>query len=436
MIREMQHSHGTCFLQPKRSPPVEAASRSHRGHGQGLARWVCLPVVLTLALVGQAWAVVPEVKDGGSFFAPDTLASADRQITEIQKKFRKDLLIETFPGVPSDKAAAFQKMDKQAQSKFFQSWAEDRARGARVEGIYILITKLPPRIQIEVEKNEQKRAFRVPGDSDRLREVLIKAFHEKDYDRGLLEGIAFVEKTLGENLGIAARPASEPVPQIIEHGVNKVRPAVQGASGMGWLLILIVVVVGFWILRAIFRGIGHMLGGGPRQYGPGPGAGPGPGYGGPGYGAPGYGGGGGGGGFMSGMLGGLFGAAAGNWLYDSFGRGGGGFGGGGMGGAGYGGGGRSYEGESGPAPSDADQDYSGSGGDFGSQDDGGGGGGDYGGSGGDFGGGDSGGGDFGGGGGDFGGGGGDFGGGGGDFGGGGGDFGGGGGDFGGGGGDF
>jgi uncharacterized protein len=42
----------------------------------------------------------------------------------------------------------------------------------------------------------------------------------------------------------------------------------------------------------------------------------GPGYGAPGYGAPGYGGG--GGGFMSGLLGGLGGAVAGNWLYDQF----------------------------------------------------------------------------------------------------------------------
>ncbi len=377
-----------------------------------LVRWFWLPLVLATAMTARAWAVVPEVKDGAGFFTPGALTKANAQITEIQKKFRKDLLIETFPGVPADKAEAFGKLDKQGRSRFFQDWAIERARGERVEGIYVLITKQPGHVQVEVGKNEQKRGFRVPADSDRLSKILLQNFQKKEYDSGLLEAVQFVEQKLGENLGVAARPASEPLPAIIDQGVHKVAPAVQGASGMSWILIIIVVLIGFWILRALFRGIFHMLGGGgPRQYGPGPG--PGPGYGGPGagYGGPGYGGG--GGGFMSGMLGGLFGAAAGNWLYDSFGRGGGGFGGGG-----FGGGGGSYGGGSGPAPSDADQDYSGSGGDFGggSQDDGGG-------SGGDFGGGDSGGGDFGGGGGDFGGGGGDFGGGGGgDFGGGGGDF--------------
>jgi uncharacterized protein len=397
----------------RNSPSVVLQSR--RFWRNDLVRWFWLPLVLATAMTARSLAVVPEVKDGAGFFTPGALTKANAQITEIQKKYRKDLLIETFPSVPADKAEAFGKLDKSGRNRFFQDWAIQRAKGERVEGIYILISKQPGHVQVEVGKNEQKKAFRVPEDSDRLSKILLQNFQKKDYDSGLLEAVQFVEQKLGENLGVAARPASEPLSNIIDHGINKVAPAAQGASGMSWIVILIVIVIGFWILRALFRGIFHMLGGGgPRQYGPGPGAG----YGGPGagYGGPGYGGGGGGGGFMSGMLGGLFGAAAGNWLYDSFGRGGG------MGG-GFGGGGgeRSYGGDRGPAPSDADQDYSGSGGDFGggSQDDGGGSGGDFG--GGDSGG-DSGGGDFGGGGGDFGGGGGDFGGGGGDFGGGGGDF--------------
>jgi hypothetical protein len=384
--------------------------------GRSLARWAWAPLVLTVcvSMSGSALAVVPEVKDAAGFFTPDALTKADRQLAEIQKKYHKDLLIETFATVPPDKTDAFEKMDKPARAKFFQSWANDRAKKERVEGVYVLILKQPGHVQVEVGRETQKKAFAVPADQNQLRNILVENFQSKDYDRGLLQGVEFFERKLGENLHVAAAPRSEALPKVLEHGVNKVGPAVQGASGMSWIVILIIIVVGFWILRALFRGIFHMLGGGgpPRQYGPGPGGGPG--YGGPGYGAPGYGGGGGGGGFMSGMLGGLFGAAAGNWLYDSFGRGGG------MGGGFGGGGERSYGGGgSSSGASDADQDYSGSGGDFGGGD-GGGGGGDFG--GGDSGGGDSGGGDFGGGGGDFGGGGGDFGGGGGDFGGGGGDF--------------
>jgi uncharacterized protein len=78
-------------------------------------------------------------------------------------------------------------------------------------------------------------------------------------------------------------------------------------SPLGWIVLAAIVFLGFWLVMTIFRAIGRGLGGG----GP---AGPG----GPG----GYGYGGGGRGFFSSMLGGIFGAAAGTWLYDSF-RGGG-----------------------------------------------------------------------------------------------------------------
>jgi len=395
-----------------------------------LGRWIGLPLVLSAVMAGRAWGAVAEVKDTAHFFSSDAIAKATKVLAEIQKKYHQDVLIETLPTLPADKAEAFSKMSDRQKAVFWKSLAEEHYKAAKLQGIYALICKSPGHVHIVVGEETAKRDFH-SNDRIHLTDLLISAFEAKDFDRGLIDAVEFVDNRIGENVSEASRPA-EALPQGIQKGVDiigptvqKIGPAVQGASGMGWLLILIIVVVGFWILRAIFRGIFHMLGGGgPRRYPPGPGGGgyAGPGYGGgPGYGAPGYGGGG-GGGFMSGMLGGLFGAAAGNWLYDSFGRGGGGLGGGGYAGRSFGG-----SSDSGPAPSDADQDYSGTGGDFGDNSGGDSGGGDFGsddtGGGGDFGGDsggagyDSGGGDFGGGGGDFGGdsGGGDFGGGGGDF---------------------
>ena len=292
----------------------------------------------------------------------------------------------------------------------YRDWALEHCRKEEVDGVYLLVTKHPSHLQLEVGLNTRKCAF-TEENLKRLREILLKAFNKKDFDGGLLEGVRYVDKTIGENLGRATNQSSQQTApslvQCAEHQIQQVtrehvnpapvqRHSDTGGGIMGWVVVLLIVLVGFWILKALFRGItGGMGRGGP--YPGGPGAGGGPGYPPAGYGG-GYGGGGGGGsGFMGNMLGGLFGAAAGNWIYDSMFRGGGGghFGGGETGGTGGG----FFGGGSADSTSAPDTDYSGTGGDFGDSSQADSGGGDFG---GDSGGGDSGGGDFGGG--DFGGG--------------------------------
>jgi hypothetical protein len=321
----------------------------------------------------SASAVAPVIKDDGKFFKDDARTKADEQIREIHREFNKDLLIETFPAVPEDLTKDVDMKDKTARNRFFEKWARDRARAADVNGIYILICKLPEHLQVEVGTHTLEKAFTIE-DRNELSKKLLSDFREKKYDEGLLDAVDFVAKRLKA------------------HGVRSSAVPVGGGGmmeGLGGLLCVgVLVLAALWLVVGLFRA---MTGGGNRGgYAPG-GGGYGPGYGG---------GGGGGGGFMTSLLGGMFGAVAGNWMYNSF------FGGGShMGGGGGFGNSGSVGGTD--SSSQPDTDYSGTGGDFGGDDGGGGGGGDFG--GGDAGGG----GDFGGGGGDFGGGGGDFGGGGG-----------------------
>jgi uncharacterized protein len=408
-----------------------AAWRSARSHLKlcHLTRWIWLPLVLGLSLGSSAFAIVPQVKDDGKFFSAEAVEKANRVIGEIEHQFHRDLVIETFATVPADKVDQVKGMDAKAREEFYHKWALERARSEQLNGVFVLITKEPKHIQAVVGDQTQRKAFTL-HDRGRLVEGLTKAFKREAYDTGLLEAVDFVHKTMAENLGkktsstenlgtktssthpggIIATPLGHN--QNINHNLNHNAPlAVGGGGGMGWLIWIVLIGIGLWIFFGILRGIGRAIGGGGARPMP-PGGMP-MGGGGYGYGGGYPGGGGGGGGFMSGLLGGMFGAAAGNWLYDSF-RGGG-FGGGG--------GSRYFDGSNSgsSAPVDdgsggVDTSYSDSGADYGdsSQADSSGGG--------DFGGGDDsgGGGDFGGGGGDFGGGGGDFGGGGGDFGGGGG----------------
>jgi uncharacterized membrane protein YgcG len=187
-------SHRTSMSTPAPSAPLRRRSPLHS------VRWACFSLCLVAASAAPAWAVVPEVQDGGGFFKPETIAKVNDILATIGEKHHKDLLIETYETVPADKVEAVKAMDKEARSKFFQEWANSRARRRRVEGIYVLVSKTPPHLQIEVGKQTEKKAFTVE-DRSKLREILISAFGKKEYDRGLLEAAQFVAKAFDDNLG-------------------------------------------------------------------------------------------------------------------------------------------------------------------------------------------------------------------------------------------
>jgi len=298
--------------------------------------------------MGVARAVGPEVHDNAGIFSAGAIRQADEAIRNIQKDFRKDLLIETFAGVPDGRGEEYTRN----REEFFATFVGERARSARVDGIYVMIMKEPPphrfRIQVGVGQATRQRAF-VPADRDELVGVFQAKFRADQYDEGLRSGVAFVERTLRSHLqGVAAS-----APAQHSSDGRGMRPAASHGSGiLSFLLLGMFIVGGIFVVGFIIR----MLRGGMNRGGTG---------------VPGTSGfGGGGGGFISSLLGGVGGAIAGSWLYDRF-----------LGGNAH----ASDNFPSSQSPdapsSDIGGDYSSSGGDVG------GGGGDFGGGGGDFGGG-------------------------------------------------
>jgi uncharacterized protein len=357
-----------------------------------LARWALIPALLAgwLAAVGPAGAAAG-VKDNGNFFGKDTVRKADGLIREIKERFHKDVLVTTFTNIPGNRKEEYEAAEN--KNRFYSEWVRELGRAERVDGVTLLIVRRPKKhFEIGVTgAGTLQRAF-TRENIDGLRDVLMSHLKQDDYEGGLIAGLDYIGRSMRTNLANApaqAQPRAHTVPAAPA-------PHHAGINPLGWVCFGLVALGVVWLIIGLIRSFTGGGGGYGRGYGPG------------GYGPGGYGGGG-GGGFMSGLLGGMFGAVAGDWMYHNF-----------LGGGGGWGGGSSAYGATPDNTGGADQggDFASTGGDFGNdQDQGGGdfggGGGDYSGGGGDFGGG--GGGDFGGGGGDFGGGGGDFGGGGGDF---------------------
>ena len=301
------------------------------------------------------------IRDDAEFFSAETKKEADEVLRRLHNRTGRELVIETFSAPPFEA----EKGDPYAHE------ALSRAKDLKVNGVYIAFWKKPrPHFHIEVGNRTEREGFFTEADERELKKIL---GGKGSHDEKLMEAVRFVASRMEAHEEKAK--SSAPAPESKEKE--------KGWSPLGWVCIGLSVLAGLWLVVGLVRAFNRPA---PPAYGGG-GGGP------VGGGAPV---GGGGGGFFPSLLGGLFGAAAGMWMYDSF------FGGhshsGGMGGTGDTGIGSAAGSGTGP-DTGPDTDYSGAGGDL---DDNTGGAsenaGDFGGDdgGGDFG--DSGGGDFGGGG--------------------------------------
>jgi TPM domain len=369
-----------------------------------IKKWsIAIPLAV---LVLGASASGSAIRDEAKIFGAQAKEEAQSRLDRLERATHVPVVIETIEHVPGLSADS----PKNERHEAINRLAERRDSQIHDEGIYILISKKDQVISQPLIRARLQRLLPMSR-RDAIREAFIAGFKKENFDEGLKQGVSTIEKALSEARVENKGGARAGLPAPIGHGGPPAHVR-GGGSLLGTFLLIGLGILAVLLLLRILGGLFGRSGAGyPGQMGgmggPRPGMGPGgPGYYGGGYGGPGYGG---RGGFFSGLLGGLGGALAGNWLYDQMsGRHGGMT----SSSAGY------PTGESSSMPDQGDDAIVGADDHAGSWDDGSNtGGGDWG--GGDQGGGDQGG-DWGGGGGDWGGGGGDWGGGGGDWGGGGG----------------
>jgi uncharacterized protein len=256
-------------------------------------------VLLALATVifaSPLFAAAPAIDDNGGFFSKSALLQSNRIVERIyeQTKPHKDIVVETFESLPSGVGSA----DELANQIF---------RDRDVDGIVIVAVKQPGRLRVAVGRQTQSRF--TSTDRNHLVEIMLGDFRKKNFDQGLLGGLGFARQKLTEAFpAVGGSSARQPEPDASgSKGAAEVNARERQASGglptWAWALLI---CGGVWVIFALFR-----AGSQPPSQGAGsssPSS----------YGAGSY-----AGGWGRSILGGMFGAMAGEWLYDRFARGGG-----------------------------------------------------------------------------------------------------------------
>ncbi|MFO0824147.1 MAG: hypothetical protein U0792_13715 [Gemmataceae bacterium] len=263
---------------------------------------IATPVLATAAKpVKASGKLVVFGNDGDSkLFTSDGVTRAENALNNTSFDHGLTVTVDIYAKPPEGKTVP---ADEAEKARFFHNWAVDVAKGDKAKGVYILICRSPGYVQVIADKTTRDRGFS-DANEKQLRDKLLGSFRaakvakdegkpEADQfklrDEGLSEAIGFIISDLKDTT-VSASTTSTP----------HAKP--RGEMGIGgWICLGLCVLLGVWLVIGVIRALTG-AGGGGGGYGPG---------------------GGGGGGFGSSLLGGLFGAMAGMWIYNSmFGHGG------------------------------------------------------------------------------------------------------------------
>ena len=206
-------------------------------------------LLLVALLVGELVAPVPlkaaepRVVDQAQFFSKAAVEQATRKVQEIRRRFKVDVVIETFPSIPENMKAEYKPEEKKA---FFLRWADARAAGEGVKGIYVLICKNPGHLQIAPDQlTIRKREFTLEESAALVRRVT-KLMDQKQFDAALSEMVNTIESTLATNLGQRSGRAVPPA-----QGIPNSWPlggAGQSSPLVGWICLGVVVLLVVWLI--------------------------------------------------------------------------------------------------------------------------------------------------------------------------------------------
>jgi hypothetical protein len=133
-------------------------------------------------------------KDDAKFFSADTWKQFQSAADRLFKEKQTDLVVETYETPPkSDPAMLKSAADRE---KFFRQLALDRVEAENIKGVYIVVSKKPTYLYVEVTADSG-----LPEDTGKkIRDALLSSFRDKKFDDGLAKAAQIVldAKGLGE----------------------------------------------------------------------------------------------------------------------------------------------------------------------------------------------------------------------------------------------
>jgi hypothetical protein len=139
------------------------------------------------------------VADGGKYFSPEAVRKANEEVRDLFRKFGRDLLVETYPGVPDDQAEKVKEMSREEKAKFFADWCRQRIREKEVNGLLILVCRQPTYLYVEPSPGA-RNVF----DKEAVKELvdtLMERFRAKEFDQGLADAVRLVRERLERAAG-------------------------------------------------------------------------------------------------------------------------------------------------------------------------------------------------------------------------------------------
>jgi uncharacterized membrane protein YgcG len=224
----------------------------------------------TLLILGFLTSpILAAIEDGAKLFSAEAVTAAEKKLEDIKRLTHKEIIIITTPDL---------------QGKPIYQTAVDIALARRLNGAVIIISTKPR--QLDVVAGRRTALVLTYDHEKKVRDILTQNLRRRPND-ALHLAVDYLHN-LFKNANAA----------LIQEDQHRAQaPAAEQAtsSSGGWLKWLIIAVV---ILLAI-RALSYFLGRRAEQVGamPAPGAG---------------------GGFFPSLMGGLFGAFAGHWIYDKF----------------------------------------------------------------------------------------------------------------------
>jgi Trypsin-like peptidase domain/TPM domain len=136
------------------------------------------------------------LKDEAKLFSDEAVKKVTEELRDIAKKYRREVIVETYPTVPAKDVDRVKDMTREERNKYFRNWATQRLHSEGINGVLILICKNPS--HLEVEFSERVRSIFSAKDTKQIIELLVGKFRDKQFDEGLLDALQYVRDKLAD----------------------------------------------------------------------------------------------------------------------------------------------------------------------------------------------------------------------------------------------